>query len=81
MKLCSYSTHLSLPMSIRLLRVLGAVILLVVLVHNLSPFTFKSATSIKQQQQADSSFFEPEQLKSNLLDGCHHVYLDMGTNM
>ena len=69
-------------MSIRLLRLLGAVFLLVVLVHNLLPFTFKSATSIKQQQQqADSSFFEPEQLKSNLLDGCHHVYLDMGTNM
>ena len=67
-------------MSIRLLRLLGAVFLLVVLVHNLLPFTFKSATSIKQQQ-ADSSFFEPEQLKSNLLDGCHHVYLDMGTNM
>ena len=80
MKLCSYSTHLSLPMSIRLLRLLGAVFLLVVLVHNLLPFTFKSATSIKQQQ-ADSPFFEPEQLKSNLLDGCHHVYLDMGTNM
>ena len=65
-------------MSIRLLRLLGAVFLLVVLVHNLLPFTFKSATSIKQQQQA---FSEPVQLKSNLLDGCHHVYLDMGTNM
>ena len=67
-----YSTWMSLPISAR---VLGAVcLLLIVFTLNLSPSTFYSATFIEK------TYFEPE-LMPNILDGCHHVYLDMGTNM
>ena len=62
---------MSLPISAR---VLGAVcLLLIVFTLNLSPSTFYSATFIEE------TYFEPE-LMPNILDGCHHVYLDMGTN-
>ena len=61
---------MSLPMSAR---VGGAVCLLIVLALNLS--TFQSATSFIEQRT------NPPDLKTNILDGCHHVYLDMGTNM
>ena len=60
-------------------RVLGAVCLLILLTLNLSPstFQFQLATFI---EQTNLPIFDPE-LKQNILDGCHHVYLDMGTNM
>jgi len=75
-KFYSTSTQMPLPMSAR---VLGAVCLLILLTLNLSPstFQFQLATII---EQTNLPIFDPE-LKPNILDGCHHVYLDMGTNI
>ena len=67
---------MSLPMPTRVL--LGAVcLILIVLALNLPPTNFQSANFI---EKINLPYFEQE-LKPNILDGCHHVYLDMGTNM
>ena len=55
-------------MTIRVQQVLGAVFfLLIVFYLKLSPSTVKSAALTNQPKQ-------------NILDGCRHVYLDMGSN-
>ena len=71
------SAEMSLPVAARVLPLLGAVCLLIVLALTFSPSTFKQPTSIGL---TSPPYFAPW-LKKNILDGCHHVYLDMGTNM
>jgi len=53
----------------RVLPLLGAVCLLIVL-----------ALAVHQSDQQSRGYFTPW-AKENILDGCHHVYLDMGTNI
>ena len=73
---------MSLPIAARVLPLLGAVCLLIVLALAFSPSTFSSSTF---QPPASMGFTSPPYFapwrEQNILDGCHHVYLDMGTNM
>ena len=68
---------MSLPVAARVLPLLGAVCLLIVLALTFSPSTFQPPPSIGLTSPPYSSAWS----KQNILDGCHHVYLDMGTNM
>ena len=71
---------MSLQTAARVLPLLGAVCLFLVLAFTFSPInTFKSddSTSLTNPPY----FFDDPTLPQNILDGCHHVYLDMGTNM
>ena len=69
---------MSLPIVARVLPLLGGVLLLVVLALAFSPSTFQSATMARPPYSAP---LEQNNIESNILDGCHHVYLDMGSNM
>ena len=69
---------MSLPIVARVLPLLGGVLLLVVLALAFSPSTFQSATMARPPYSAP---WEQNSIESNILDGCHHVYLDMGSNM
>ena len=71
---------MSLPIVARVLPLLGGVLLLVVLALAFSPSTFQSATMARPPYSAPWSL-EQNGIESNILDGCHHVYLDMGSNM
>ena len=75
----SYPAQMSNRMALRVLQVFGAVSLLIVLSLTFSLYKqiFKPAASIDLTKllNFDSG------LKRNILDGCRHVYLDMGTNM
>ena len=70
---------MSLQTAARVLPLLGAVCLFVVLAFTFSPInTFKSdSTSLTNPP----FYIDDTPLRQNILDGCHHVYLDMGTNM
>ena len=71
---------MSLQTAARVLPLLGAVCLFVVLAFTFSPInTFKSddSTSLTNPPY----YIDDPPLQQNILDGCHHVYLDMGTNM
>jgi len=69
---------MSLPVAVRVLPLLGAVCLLIVLALTFSPSTLQP-TSIGL---TSPPYFAPWLVeKKNILDGCHHVYLDMGTNI
>ena len=68
---------MSLPIAARVLPLLGAVCLLIVLALAFSSSTFQPPTSMGF---TSPPYFAPWR-EQNILDGCHHVYLDMGTNM
>ena len=74
----SAKTQMSLPVAARVLPLLGAVCLLIVLALTFSPSSFQPPSS--SIGLTSPPYFAPW-LEQNILDGCHHVYLDMGTNM
>ena len=63
------SSNFPLHVAAKVLPLLGAVCLLIV-----------RALAVHQSDQQSKGYFTPW-AKENILDGCHHVYLDMGTNM
>jgi len=74
----SYPAQMSSRMASRVVQVVGAVCLLIVLALTLSPYKriFQPAASI----DLTKLFHFHSELKPNILDGCRHVYLDMGSN-
>ena len=74
----SFPAQMTNRMTSRPVQGAGAVCLLVVLSLTLYPYKqiFQPAASIDLAKLLD---FDSE-LKPNILDGCRHVYLDMGTN-
>ena len=71
---------MSLQTAARVLPLLGAVCLFLVLAFTFSPInTFKSEDSTSSTNPP--YYFDDPPPPQNILDGCHHVYLDMGTNM
>ena len=68
--------------AVKVVHLLGALCLLimVMLILDLLDSTSTSQTLLTSTDQMSPNQIKPV-LKPNILDGCYHVYLDMGTNM